>query len=81
MQVPVAYKMQAAAAAVLLTVIIMSWQVFSINKEVMVLVQFPKFAINDIKVLVAEKIRDLVNVFFFFQNSNGGQKVGFPKLT
>ena len=47
----------------------------------MIFVQLPEFAINDIKVLVAEEIRDLVDIILFLQKSNGGQQVGSPQLT
>ena len=45
-----------------LTVIVMSRQVFSVNEQVMILVQFPEFAINDIKVLITKEFGDLINI-------------------
>ena len=35
--------------------------------QVVVAIQFPEFTINDVKMLVGEIIRDVVNVFFVFQ--------------
>ena len=61
--------------------IIVSGKIFSIYKKIMIFVQLPEFAINDIKVLVAEEIRDLVDIILFLQKSNGGQQVGSPQLT
>ena len=42
--------------------VIVSCQIFSVNKEVMVLVQLPEFAVDDVEVLVAEEVRDLIDV-------------------
>jgi hypothetical protein len=49
--------------------IIVSGQVFAVDEKVMILVQLPELAINDIKVLVAEKVCDLVDIVFIFNQS------------
>ena len=42
--------------------VIVSGQVFSVNKEVVVLVQLPELAVDDVEVLVAEEVRNLIDV-------------------
>lgn len=45
----------------------MTSQIFLVDKEVVVFVQFPELAVNDVKMFVTEKVGDLVDVFLFFQ--------------
>lgn len=47
--------------------VIVSAQVFRVDEEVMVSVQFPEFTVNDIEVLVREIICDLIDVVLFFK--------------
>lgn len=47
--------------------VVVSGQVLGVDEEVMVSVQLPEFAVNDIKVLVREIICDLIDVVLFFQ--------------
>lgn len=47
----------------------------------MILVQFPEFTINDIKVLVTEEIGYLVDVVLLLQNSQGSEQIRPAKLT
>ena len=56
-----------------ITVIIVSWQIFAIYEKIMIFIQLPEFTINDIKVLVAEEISDLVDVILILQMSKGGK--------
>jgi hypothetical protein len=51
-----------------------SGQIFPIDEEVVVLVQFPELAVDDVKVFVAEEVRNLVDVFLL-------QKMNFNELT
>ena len=47
------------------TVVIMPSKIFSINKEIMIFVQFPKLAVNHIKMFIAEIVGHGIDVFFF----------------
>lgn len=42
--------------------IIMPCQVFSVDEEVVIFVEFPELAIDDVEVLVAEEVSDLIDV-------------------
>ena len=55
------------------TVIVVPGQILLVDKEVVVLVQLPELAVNDVKMLVAEEIGDLVDVFFLFQQTDRRQ--------
>ena len=46
----------------MLTMIIMPCQVFSVDEEVVIFVEFPELAIDDVEVLVAEEVSDLIDV-------------------
>ncbi len=50
------------------TVIIVSGQIFPIDEEVVVFVQFPELAVDDVKMFVAEEVRNLVDVFLLQKN-------------
>ena len=45
-----------------LTMVIVPRQVLSVDEEVMVLVKLPEFTVDDVEVLVAEEVGDLVDV-------------------
>ena len=60
--------------------VIVSGQVLSVNEQVMVLVKLPELAVDNIKVLVAEIVCDLVYVLFVLDDFENLQKVGFPQL-
>ena len=49
----------------LFTVVIMPSKIFSINKEIMIFVQFPKLAVNHIKMFITEIVGHGIDVFFF----------------
>ena len=55
------------------TVIVVPGQILLVDKEVVVLVQLPELAVNDVKMFVAEEIGDLVDVFFLFQQTDRRQ--------
>lgn len=59
------------SAHIALTLIVVSSQIFLVYVEVMVSVQFPEFAINDIEMLIRKIISDLIDVFFLFQKGQG----------
>ena len=42
-----------------LTVIVVPGQVLSVDKEIMILVELPELAVDDVEVLVAEEVRHL----------------------
>ena len=42
--------------------VIVPRQVLSVDEEVMVLVKLPEFTVDDVEVLVAEEVGDLVDV-------------------
>lgn len=60
--------------------IIVSGQVLPIDEQIVVLVQLPEFAVNDVKVLITEEVGDLVDVIFFLEKTEGGQQIGPPQL-
>lgn len=41
-------------------------EVVLIYEEIVIPVQLPEFTVNNVEMLVAEVLRDLVDVFFFF---------------
>ena len=42
--------------------IIVSGQVFSVDEQIMIFVELPELAVDDVKVLVAEEIGDLIDI-------------------
>ena len=44
------------------TMVIVPRQVFSIDEEVVVFVKLPEFTVDDVEVLIAEEIGDLIDV-------------------
>lgn len=48
------------------TMIIMPSEVFPTYEEVMIKIQFPELAVDDVEMLIAEILRDLVDIFFWF---------------
>lgn len=50
--------------------VIVSSKIVLINEKIMISIQFPKFAIDYVKVFVAEVGHDLVDIFFLFQQLN-----------
>lgn len=61
--------------------VVVSCQVLGINVEVMVSVQLPELAVDDIEVFVGEVVCDLVDVVLFFQEGQGLQKVTPAQLS
>lgn len=49
------------------TVVIVSGKIVLINEQIMITIQFPKFAINYVKVFVTEIGHNLIDIFFLFQ--------------
>lgn len=59
----------------------MSGQILLVNVEIMIAIQLPKFAIDDVKVLVAEIRHDLIDVLLLLQQLNHVQQVRFAQLS
>ena len=59
----------------------MSGQVLSVDEQIMIFVELPELAVDDVKVLVAEKVGDGVDVLLFVQQSQGRQQVGPSHLS
>lgn len=51
--------------------VVVSRQVFGVNVEVVVGVQLPELAVDDIEVFVGEVVSDLVDVVLLFQQGQG----------
>ena len=47
------------------TVIVVPAKVLSVDKQIVILVQLPKLAIDDVEMLVAEKICNGIDIFLF----------------
>jgi hypothetical protein len=63
-----------------LTSIIVFAQVMLVNNEIVVFVQFPKFAVNHVEVFIRKVLCNLVDVFFFIKQSNNSQEVTLPEF-
>ena len=61
--------------------IIVSAEVLPVNEQVMVLVQLPELAVDDIEVLIGEELSDLVDILLILQESQDSEEVGTPQLT
>ena len=55
--------------------IVVTGQIFLVDEQIVILVQFPELAVDDVKVFVAEEIRDLIDVVLVLQQPDGGQQV------
>lgn len=55
--------------------VVISAQVFGINIQVMVSVQLPKLAVDDIEVFIREVVSDLVNVLLLLQQGQSLEEV------
>lgn len=53
------------------TMVVVSGQVFGVNVEVVVGVQFPELAVDDIEVLIGEVVSDLVDVVLLLEQGQG----------
>ncbi len=53
-----------------LTMVIVPGQVLPVDEKVVVLVQFPELAVDDVEVFVAEEISDLVDVLLLENPEN-----------
>ena len=50
-----------------LTVLVVTGQIFSVNEQIVVLVQLPELAVYHIEVLVAEEVGHLIDVIFILK--------------
>ena len=55
------------------TVVVVTSQIFLVDKEVVIFIQLPKFAVDDVEMLVTEIVGDLIDVFFVFKQTNSRQ--------
>ena len=53
--------------------VVVTSQVFFVDKQVVIFIELPELAVNNIKVLVAEVISDLIDVLLFFQQTHRRQ--------
>lgn len=60
--------------------VVVSCQIFGVDVQVMVSVQLPKLAVDDVEVLIGEVVRDLVDVVLLLQESQRLQEVAPPQL-
>ena len=51
------------------TMAFVSREVLSVNNQIMVCIQLPELAVDDIKVLIGEEIGDLIDVWLVLQQS------------
>lgn len=51
--------------------VVVSTQVFGVNVEVMVGVQLPELAVDDVEVFVGEVVSDLIDVVLLLQQGQG----------
>ena len=63
-----------------LTVIIVPAEVLPVDEEIVVLVQLPELAVDDVEVLVGEEVRDLVDVLLLVEGREHRQEVGLAQL-
>ena len=62
------------------TMIIVPGEVLPVDEEVVVLVQLPELAVDDVEVLVAEELRDLVDVLLVLEDPQDLEEVGSAHL-
>lgn len=60
--------------------VVVSRQVFGVDVEVVVSVQLPELAVDDVEVFVGEVVGDLVDVVLLLQQGQGLQEVAAAQL-
>ena len=60
--------------------LIMAWQILSVYKQVMVLVELPELAVYHIEVLVAEEVCHLIDVILVLEQLQSWQELWSPQL-
>ena len=60
--------------------IVVTREVFSVDEEVVILVELPELAIDHVEVLVAEEVGHLVDVVLVLQEPQRGEKLGAAEL-
>lgn len=60
--------------------VVVSRQVFGVDVEVVVGVQLPELAVDDVEMLIGEVVGDLVDVVLFLQQGQGLQEVAAAQL-
>ena len=62
------------------TVIVVPAKVLSVDKQIVILVQLPKLAIDDVEVLVGEEVRYLVDVLLLVEGRQYREEVRLAQL-
>lgn len=57
----------------MLTMIVMSCEILFINEQIVIPVQLPKFAVNNVEMLVTKILSNLVNIFLFFKKLDNAE--------
>lgn len=60
--------------------IAMSSQIMLVDEKIVVPVEFPKLAIDDVEVFIAEVLGHLVDVLLFLKKGNDGKKIATPQF-
>ena len=60
--------------------IVVTGQIFLVDEQVVIFVQLPEFAVDDVEVFVAEVVGDLVDVLLVLEQVDGGQQVRLAQL-
>ena len=60
--------------------VVMAGEVLLVDEEVVVFVQFPELAVDDVEVLVGEVVSDLIDVVLLLQQGQGLQEVAAAQL-
>ncbi len=62
------------------TVIVVAGQILFVDEEVVILVELPELAVDDVKVFVAEEVGDLVDVVLLLEQADRGQQIRVAQL-
>jgi hypothetical protein len=60
--------------------VIMTTEIFLADQQVMILVQLPELAVDDIEMFIREKVRYLVDVVLHCEPPDSLEKVALPKF-
>jgi hypothetical protein len=61
-------------------VVVVSCEILPVYEQVVVLVELPELAVDDVEVLVAEEVGHLVNVVLILEQTKCGEEPASPKL-
>ena len=60
--------------------IVVPAKVLSVDKKIVIFVQLPKFAVDDVEVLVGEEVRNLVDVLLLVEGREYRKEVGLAQF-